>query len=73
MRPLRDDVRVSASLVGVGGDGFVGEKVAIALDGKAELAANGLQFGQADVAQLWAAKAKIAETESETTVGIEFR
>jgi hypothetical protein len=51
MRPLRDDVRVSASFVGVGGEGFVGNEVPIAFYGEAELAADGRQLRECNVSQ----------------------
>jgi hypothetical protein len=72
MRPLRDDVRVSASFVGVGGEGFVGNEVPIAFYGEAELAADGRQLRECNVSQFRATKAKIAETEGETTVRVKL-
>jgi hypothetical protein len=39
MQPLSDNMRVSASFIGIGEDGLVRDEVSIALDGEAELAA----------------------------------
>src|ERR1700730_1247482 len=50
--PLGDDGAAGASLLGIDGDGFVGDEVQIALDGEAELAANGGEFDEAHVAKL---------------------
>jgi hypothetical protein len=47
-----DDAGVNSRFVRICRDGFGGDEVPIALDGKAELAADGLQFDDADVADL---------------------
>ena len=70
--PSGDDVRVSASFIGVSGDCFVGDEVAIALDGKAELAAYAGDFDEAHVAEFRLAHAQIAESKGETVIGIEL-
>lgn len=62
-RALADDVSATPGFVGVGREKLVGDEVAIALDGKAELTADGGDLGEADVAQLRASHAEIAEAE----------
>ena len=51
--PLEGDATVRARLVGVSRDRFVGFEVQIALDGKAERAAQLTEFAHADVAEFW--------------------
>jgi hypothetical protein len=51
-RLLGDDASLSPSLVGTRGEGFVGVKVQIALDGETARAAQRAQFARADVAEL---------------------
>jgi hypothetical protein len=70
---LRDDAPLRSSFVRVCGDCLASDEVPIALDGKAEFAADGLQFDEAHIAELLLAHAKVAEAEGETAVGIEFR
>ena len=47
-----DDAGVNSRFVSICRDGFGGFEVAIAFDGKAELAADGLQFDEAHIAEL---------------------
>jgi len=47
-----DDATVRTRFIGVGGDGFVGFEVQVALDGKAEFAAHGAKLDEAHVAEL---------------------
>jgi hypothetical protein len=49
---LGDDAPKVASLFGISRNRLVGFEVQIALDGKTEFAADGLQFDQADVTDL---------------------
>jgi len=48
---LSDDMSARTRLVGVGGDGFVGLEVQVALDRKAEFAAHGAKLDEAHVAE----------------------
>jgi hypothetical protein len=52
MRRSSEDVSAGARFAGVLGNGLAGDEVAIALDGKAELAAYRGQFHEADIAEL---------------------
>jgi hypothetical protein len=70
--PLSEGVSVNPCFFSVGGEGLAGDEVPIALDRKAELAAHGLQFEQADVAESRLAHSEVAEAEGETALGIEF-
>jgi hypothetical protein len=60
---LRDDAPLRSSFVRVCGDCLASDEVPIALDGKAESAADGGEFDQTDVTQLGTSKPKIAEAE----------
>lgn len=62
-----------ARLLGVGGDRFIRHEVAIALDWKTESTSHRLQFDKRDVTEFWLSHTKIAETEGDVAVGIEFR
>jgi hypothetical protein len=68
---LGDDVPAFTRIVGVDGEGFVGVKVHIALDGEAQGTAKVAQFVHAHVAQLRRSHAKVAEAEGEA-VSIDF-
>jgi len=46
-----DDVAAGTRFVGVGGDGFIGFEVQVALDGKSEFAARGAKLEKAHVAE----------------------
>jgi hypothetical protein len=70
--PSGDDVRVSASFIGVSGDCLVGDEVAIGLNREPKLAADGREFGETYVAEFRAAQAKIAKAKRETAVGVEL-
>jgi hypothetical protein len=67
-----DDASVLPRCVGIGGQWLVGVKVFVALDGESEVAADGAQFRQANVAELWFPHSEIAEAEGELVVGVEF-
>jgi hypothetical protein len=67
-----DDVSAVTRFVGVVRDGFVGVEVQIALDGKLELVAYGAKLREADVAELGAAHAEIAEAEGEVGAFVDF-
>jgi hypothetical protein len=68
---LGDDTSVLARFLGVGGNRFIRQEVAIALDRKTEFTSNGLQFDKRDVTEFWFAHAYITETKGEVAVGIE--
>ena len=69
---LGDDAPEPACFLGVGGDRLIGFEVQVALDGEAELAADGLQFEEAHVAEFRLAQAEIAESEGQAVVRIEL-
>ncbi len=50
-------------LIGVGGDGFIGFEVQVALDRKSEFAARGAKFDEAHVAELRLIESEIAKAE----------
>jgi hypothetical protein len=54
--PSGDDAPVSAGFFGVGREGLVGVEVQIALDGKAQAAAQFANLAHADEADLWTAE-----------------
>jgi hypothetical protein len=62
---------VLTRLGGVSGEGPVGVEVFVALDGGAEWAAQGAEFGHADESQFGVSHAEIAETEG-NIVAAEF-
>ena len=59
--PSGDDASMSAGLVGVGRDGFIGVEVHVALDERSKAATDRGEFREADVAKFRASEAKIAE------------
>jgi hypothetical protein len=60
-----DDTSVLSSLVGVSGEGLVGLKMLVTLDGKAERAAQGAELGHADESQFGESDSEIAKTEGD--------
>ena len=58
-----DDVTAATSLVGVGGDGFVGFEVQVAFDRKTEFAPDAAKLREAYVAEFRATQSEIAEAE----------
>lgn len=72
--PSGTDAAVLVRFRRVGRDRFVGLEVKVALDGQAHRTAQGLEFGQADIAEFRLAETEVAQPEGEVgVVGIEFR
>ncbi len=58
-----DDVSAGTRFVGVGGDGFIGLEVQVALDRETQFAAQGAKLEEAHVAEFRLPEAEIAESE----------
>ena len=67
-----DEMATATRVIGAFREVLVGFEVQVVLDRKLELAADGLQFHEADVAKLGATETKIAEAKGELAGGVEF-